>query len=339
MEDINSRNTKLCRKCKMPIDKKASKCPHCQASQTSSCITVLVILIIVVLLIMIGIPTMLGYLTVANAEQDPNVTLPAVKITTSATQKVTTSPEDYMSECTFIPYETIARNPNKYKGTHLKYYGRVIQTLYSDTGTEVSLRIVVSEKDYPTGYDDVILASMSVSSSDERILEDDAVIIYGDCMGDYTYESVLGAKITLPLIDIKYMERYEKPDPITVDENGNQTFMFDGFEISIGSNVSFSIEDNKYSDDYGKTIVDFPVTITNKNSETAGLNYFYVKAFGSLGTESSLVSTFRNPIFSDLRPEASISGYFSMYYDGDGDYYFEFDKFSDEIEVKISVKK
>ena len=39
--------TKLCRKCKMEIPKGASKCPHCQSSQTSPIITILAIIIVV----------------------------------------------------------------------------------------------------------------------------------------------------------------------------------------------------------------------------------------------------------------------------------------------------
>lgn len=43
----STRKTKLCRKCRCEIDKKASKCPHCGSSQTSGCVTILAVLIIV----------------------------------------------------------------------------------------------------------------------------------------------------------------------------------------------------------------------------------------------------------------------------------------------------
>ena len=42
--------------------------------------------------------------------------------------------------------------------------------------------------------------------SESKFLEDDIVNIWGTLTGEYSYESVLGAQITIPSIKAKYME-------------------------------------------------------------------------------------------------------------------------------------
>ena len=43
-----------------------------------------------------------------------------------------------------------------------------------------------------------------VPEESDRILEDDIITIWGECDGLYSYESVLGSKVSLPKIDVKY---------------------------------------------------------------------------------------------------------------------------------------
>ena len=70
--------TKLCRKCKSEIDKRATKCPHCQASQTSGCMTALAVVIVIAA---IGA---LPKLANVNKEQSASS---APKTTTATTKK------------------------------------------------------------------------------------------------------------------------------------------------------------------------------------------------------------------------------------------------------------
>ena len=53
-------------------------------------------------------------------------------------------------------------------------------------------------------WDDTIISTVTIPDGEDRILENDIIDIYGTCAGLYTYESVLGQKISLPRIDIKY---------------------------------------------------------------------------------------------------------------------------------------
>lgn len=43
-----------------------------------------------------------------------------------------------------------------------------------------------------------------VPEESDRILEGDIITIWGECDGLYSYESVLGSKVSLPKIDVKY---------------------------------------------------------------------------------------------------------------------------------------
>lgn len=43
-----------------------------------------------------------------------------------------------------------------------------------------------------------------VPEESDKILEDDIITIWGECDGLYSYESVLGSKVSLPKIDVKY---------------------------------------------------------------------------------------------------------------------------------------
>lgn len=116
------------------------------------------------------------------------------------TQKVETS-QEYMAKCQQIDYDTLARNPNKYKGEYLTMSGEVIQTIDIDGG--VMLRMDVTQDDYGFWHDTIVV-TIPLAPSDDRILEDDIITVYGKCYGLYTYESVLGSTISVPRIDGKY---------------------------------------------------------------------------------------------------------------------------------------
>ena len=61
---------------------------------------------------------------------------------------------------------------------------------------------------YYNGYGNVVYVSTGLLKEDEpSLLEDDYVTIYGVGAGDYTYESVMGASITIPYINAYYIDR------------------------------------------------------------------------------------------------------------------------------------
>lgn len=117
----------------------------------------------------------------------------------------------YIAKCTTIDYDSLARNPNQYKDNYYTFTGEVIQAMNESNSNETVLRVNVTPKKYTysneTYYEDTILVYYKYSSSAEsRILEDDIITIYGQSMGTYTYESVLGSSITVPSVAAMYID-------------------------------------------------------------------------------------------------------------------------------------
>lgn len=130
---------------------------------------------------------------------------------TEAEEKLKEEKENYIDSCREIDYETLSRNPDKYKGEHFKLTGQVIQVLDSDSwfndATTLRINITKEESEYiDDWWKDTIVATVVIPKGADRILEDDVITFYGDCDGLYTYTSILGQKISLPKIDIKYFE-------------------------------------------------------------------------------------------------------------------------------------
>jgi len=118
---------------------------------------------------------------------------------------------------------------------------------------------------------------------------------------------------------------------------------FDDLEIVFSDNVSFTTIDNSYSDYNNAEVVVVPVSITNKSEETHGLNMFYYTVFGSKGTSLSSISAYFDDNVdwkaSEMRSNATVESYMHFLYDGDGDYYVEFNNWTKKVEVKLTVTK
>ena len=107
----------------------------------------------------------------------------------------------YAAECQTVSYDEVARNPDDYDGTKVQFRGEVIQVLQD--GNAYTLRVNVTD----TGYywDDTIMVYYVASDGDARILEDDIITFYGTMHGMYSYESIFGATITVPLMNAEYI--------------------------------------------------------------------------------------------------------------------------------------
>ncbi len=109
--------------------------------------------------------------------------------------------EAFKNECETYSYEEIARDPDDYKGEKAKFTGEVIQVMQE--GNSYTLRVDITKTRW--GYDDTILVSYTAKDGDSRILEDDIVTMYGLLGGMYTYETVMGSKMTVPLFYAEYI--------------------------------------------------------------------------------------------------------------------------------------
>lgn len=101
---------------------------------------------------------------------------------------------------TGITFEQLARNPDDNEGKKVKFTGEVIQV--QDGSGEVQIRLAVN-----SDYDQVILAYYPSDLVKSKVLEDDQITIYGVSEGDYTYTSVMGAAITVPLVSVDKIDQ------------------------------------------------------------------------------------------------------------------------------------
>ena len=118
------------------------------------------------------------------------------------------------------------------------------------------------------------------------------------------------------------------------------TIEFDDLSIQLGEGIETTQFSNQFSEHDGETVVVLPVSITNNSGEAKGLNMFYVKEFGSKGTELDSVFTyFDNDVrmMGEARSGATLTGSLCFLYDGNGDYYLTFNNFRNKIEVKVPV--
>lgn len=89
-------------------------------------------------------------------------------------------------------YKNVARNPDSFIGDLITFSGKVIQVIEGTDG-ESQYRIATSGS-----YEDVVLVSYTRPEGASRVLEDDKVTVYGLCLGVFSYQSTMGATITIP---------------------------------------------------------------------------------------------------------------------------------------------
>lgn len=101
---------------------------------------------------------------------------------------------------TGITYSQLARTPDDYLAKKVKFSGKVVQVM--EDGDSVGIRLAVDGD-----YDNIILSTFDSSIISERILEDDYITVYGLSAGIYTYESTMGASISVPSMTIDKISR------------------------------------------------------------------------------------------------------------------------------------
>ena len=97
-------------------------------------------------------------------------------------------------------YEQLARNPEQYMYNKYKMTGKVLQA--GDAGDETGyIRLALN-----SNYDTVVFVTYSKDIINYRILDDDNLTVYGTSYATYSYETVMGATITLPWINAEIIE-------------------------------------------------------------------------------------------------------------------------------------
>ena len=108
--------------------------------------------------------------------------------------------------CKSYTFKEISRNPESYKGKYAYYKGEVEQVVSDETEDEYGVyRINITYDDYWT--DAIMVVFEGKLSDGSRLIEEDVVKMYGKLDGTYTYESIFGETITVPLFRAYYIER------------------------------------------------------------------------------------------------------------------------------------
>lgn len=98
-------------------------------------------------------------------------------------------------------FDQLARTPDDYTFTKVKFSGKVVQVMEGEGTTQI--RFAVNDD-----YDSIIYAEISTDLTDNnRVLEDDYITLSGTSMGLLTYESTMGGEITIPSINVDKIDR------------------------------------------------------------------------------------------------------------------------------------
>lgn len=99
-----------------------------------------------------------------------------------------------------ITYDQLARTPEKYDGSQVKFSGEVIQVVEDSNFTEIRLAV-------NSNYDTILHCSIpKFTGITARVLEHDMITISGLSDKLYTYTSVMGNKITVPSVYVSKVE-------------------------------------------------------------------------------------------------------------------------------------
>lgn len=136
------------------------------------------------------------------------------------TQKtIEVNKEEFMASCEEIPYKTLARTPEDYKGKHIKLTVKISQIMqggFLDNG-EYYRAYTNDEYDFWSG-DEYLIADKR-KDKDIKILQDDILTVYGEFYGTRTMERALtGAKEDVLTVNAVYMELLED-DAIISEDN------------------------------------------------------------------------------------------------------------------------
>lgn len=105
---------------------------------------------------------------------------------------------------TGITFDNLSRKPDDYEGKKVKFTGEVLQV--SELTNEIQIRLATKPNSWGGYSDDVVYVYFSSDLISSRILEDDVITVYGVARGLHSYTTVMGAEVTLPLIEVEKID-------------------------------------------------------------------------------------------------------------------------------------
>ena len=214
----------ICKECGNEVSDRASKCPKCgcpinnkeyktmEKKRKTKYVSIFCISAVIILFLFASIISLDSSSTQETAGSTQETIQDKIQ---SETAKIEEK-NNFIQSCETFTYKEIMRNPDNYSGKKVKFTGEV-QQVSTGAFSSVALLVAVTKGDYGY-YDDNIYCTYTYSDNESRIMEDDIITIYGICEGDYTYTSVLGAGITVPKIDIKYIQIEDLKSNISLEK-------------------------------------------------------------------------------------------------------------------------
>lgn len=105
---------------------------------------------------------------------------------------------------TGITFNDLSRNPDDYEGKKVKFTGEVLQV--TELTSEIQIRLATKPNSWGGYSDNVVYLYFDSALISSRILEDDIITVYGVSRGLHSYTTVLGASVTLPLIEVEKID-------------------------------------------------------------------------------------------------------------------------------------
>lgn len=99
------------------------------------------------------------------------------------------------SQAIQLDYEALGRNTEQYIGRYVWIEGEIIQVI--EEGNDYTVLLNMTRKSY--GWDDTIMVTCINCS--QRPLQGDTTRFVAQVKGRYTYQTVLGASMTVPLLN------------------------------------------------------------------------------------------------------------------------------------------
>jgi hypothetical protein len=121
--------------------------------------------------------------------------------------------EEYKTTAKIIPYEQMARHPEDYLKTIVKFEGKVVQAGDGFMRIDVNAHVAWIDRANAGLSDNAIVYVSYRPKSNERVLEADKVRFWGRFDGIISYKAVLGQTISVPNINAGIVED-DGPYPI-----------------------------------------------------------------------------------------------------------------------------
>ena len=114
-----------------------------------------------------------------------------------------------------MSYKTLARNPEYYKGQYVRLNNcRVVQQLDIENSSDIELIVTVGGNSNVVyfnvpGFKDWSWDGSFAETGVNRLLDGDKIDITGKVLGEYSYETIDGRTLTVPLVELDYMWLYD----------------------------------------------------------------------------------------------------------------------------------